>query len=180
MLLARQKATRISVTIGHDCNICYKNFSSNRTQGRRSEFEIYPQTITTVCLLGQVFFRQDRYEEAEALHRQTLKGRQKVTGPQHPRTLDSAAFLLQVLIEQTKCEEAEELSRRALEGKEKVLRKNHRDTLDNLYRLAYLLDRLRPYDEALPLYQKVFLSCTETFGTSHSLTQACLDGQSFV
>lgn len=94
--------------------------------------------------------------------------------PQHPRTLDSAAFL------QTKYNELEELSRRALEVREKVLGKNHRDTLDNLYCLAYLLDRLRRYDEALHFYQKVFLSCTETFGSNHPLAQACLDGQSLV
>lgn len=140
----------------------------------------HPHTLTSASLLGQVLFRQDKYEEAEALHRRTLKGRQKVMGPQHPRTLDSAAFLSQVLIKQTKYQEAEELSRRALEGRETVLRKKHPDTLDSLYRLAYLLHHLRRYDEALPLYQKVFLSYTETFGSNHPLTQACLDGQSFV
>lgn len=41
--------------------------------GRLCEFEIYLHTITSASLLGQVLFRQDKYEETEALHRRTLK-----------------------------------------------------------------------------------------------------------
>jgi tetratricopeptide (TPR) repeat protein len=86
-------------------------------------------------------------------------------GPQHSRTLHSAAFLSQVLIKQTKYKEAEELSRRALEGREKVLGKDHPDTLDSVYGLAYLLPHLCGYDEALTLYQKALLGCTEALGS---------------
>ena len=50
---------------------------------------------------------QGKYEEAEAMHRRALKGREKVLGPEHPVTLVSANNLGSVLWSQGKHEEAE-------------------------------------------------------------------------
>jgi hypothetical protein len=36
-----------------------------------------------------VLERQGKYKEAEAMHRQALRGYEKVLGPEHPETLTS-------------------------------------------------------------------------------------------
>jgi len=53
----------------------------------------HPDTLTSVSQLGTVLSRQGKYEEAEAMHRQDLKGSEKALGPQHPDTLTSMAKL---------------------------------------------------------------------------------------
>jgi hypothetical protein len=40
--------------------------------------------------LGSVLERQGKYEEAEAMHRQALRGYEKVLGPEHPDALTVA------------------------------------------------------------------------------------------
>jgi Tfp pilus assembly protein PilF len=62
--------------------------------------------------------RQGKYEEAEAMHRRALKGREKVLGLEHPDTLASVNNLGVVLERQDKYEEAKTMHRRALEVKE--------------------------------------------------------------
>jgi Tetratricopeptide repeat len=51
---------------------------------------------------------QGRYEEAEAMNRRALDGREKVLGREHPDTLTSVDNLTSVLQYQGKYEEAEE------------------------------------------------------------------------
>ena len=50
--------------------------------------------------------RQGKYEEAEAMHRQALRGYEKVLGPEHPDTLTSVNNVGLVLERQGKYKEA--------------------------------------------------------------------------
>jgi Tfp pilus assembly protein PilF len=54
-----------------------------------------------------VLERQGKYEEAEAMHRQALRGYEKVLGPEHPDTLTSVNNVGLVLERQGKYKEAE-------------------------------------------------------------------------
>jgi Tfp pilus assembly protein PilF len=58
---------------------------------------------------------QGKYEEAEAMHRRALEGREKVLGPEHPETITSVNNLGSMLERQSKYEEAEAMHRRELE-----------------------------------------------------------------
>ena len=78
----------------------------------------HSDTLISVSNLGSVLERQRKYEEAEAMHRRSLKGREKVLGPEHPYTLISVSNLRSVLLRQGKYEEAEELGVKAMETRE--------------------------------------------------------------
>ena len=91
---------------------------------------------------------QEKYKEAEQMHRQALEGLKKVLGEEHPNTLDSMNSLAIVLNNQGKYEKAEQMHRQALEGSMKVLDKEHPDTLDRMNSLALVLDGQGKYEEA--------------------------------
>ena len=56
-----------------------------------------PETLTSMNNLGLVLSRQGRYDEAEQMHRQTLKSKEKVLGLEHSDTLMSMNNLSGVL-----------------------------------------------------------------------------------
>ena len=57
----------------------------------------HPYTLTSVSKLGSVLESLGKYEDAEAMHRRALEGREKVLGPEHPYTLTCASNLRSVL-----------------------------------------------------------------------------------
>jgi tetratricopeptide (TPR) repeat protein len=77
-----------------------------------------------------VLLNQGKYEEAEAMNRRALDGREKVLGEEHPDTLKSFNNLASALQRQGKYEEAEAMIRRALDGCEKALGNDHPETTD--------------------------------------------------
>jgi hypothetical protein len=78
--------------------------------------------------LAQVLGNQGKYEEAEAMHRQTLAMPEKVLGKEHPDTLTSVYCFAHLLANQYQHEESTELYERACAGYSTVLGKNHRTT----------------------------------------------------
>jgi Tetratricopeptide repeat len=77
--------------------------------------------------LASVLRYQGKHEQAEEIHRQTLKLRERVLGKEHPDTLTSMNNLALMLNDQSKDEQAEEMHRRTLELRERVLGKEHPD-----------------------------------------------------
>jgi Tfp pilus assembly protein PilF len=76
----------------------------------------HPDTLTSVNNFGLMLRSMGKYEEAEAMHRRALEGREKVLGPEHPYTLTSVGNLGSVLRSLGKHEEAEAMHQRALGG----------------------------------------------------------------
>lgn len=70
--------------------------------------------------LGNLFENQDKLAEAEAMHQGALRGREKVSGPEHSLTLDTINNLGNLYANQEKLAKAEAMYQRALRGKEKV------------------------------------------------------------
>ena len=99
--------------------------------------------------LAGVLNRQGKYEEAEAMNRQTLARREKVLGPDHPDTLTSVYCLAYHLSEQHCIDESLRLYQRASAGYNTTLGKYHPTTvacqqdyamlcaLQEQYQLAY-------------------------------------------
>jgi hypothetical protein len=116
---------------------------------------------------------QGKYEEAEAINRQTLARREKVLGPEHPDTLGSMNNLAGVLNSQGKHKEAEVMHRQTLAGMEKVLGHEHPSTLTSVYCLAHLLTRCRRYNESLALYERACAGYQAVLGKDHPTTHAC-------
>jgi Flp pilus assembly protein TadD len=81
----------------------------------------HPDTLTSMSNLALVLGRQGKYEEAEAMNRQTLALKETVLGREHPDTLTSMSNLALVLGRQGKYEEAEAMNRQTLALRETVL-----------------------------------------------------------
>ena len=89
-----------------------------------------------------------KYQDAEALYRQTLKLQTQVLGAEHPDTLRSMNNLANTLYSQGKYEEAEALYRQTLKLRTQVLGAEHPDTLVSMLNLANTLDSQGKYEEA--------------------------------
>jgi len=68
--------------------------------------------------------------------------------------------------------DAEAMNRRALAGYETALGPEHLSTLTSVYCLAYLLQSLKRYNEALVLYNRACSGYKDTLGLDHPTTQA--------
>jgi tetratricopeptide (TPR) repeat protein len=116
---------------------------------------------------------QGRYEEAEAMHRETLGRSEKTLGLEHPGRLTIMNNLALVLNNQGKYEEAEAMHKQTLAQREKVLGPEHPDTLTSAYCLAHLLATRDCYEESLTLYDRVIAAYSITLGKHHPTTRAC-------
>jgi tetratricopeptide (TPR) repeat protein len=123
--------------------------------------------------LAGVLESQGKYEDAEAMNRQTLALSETVLGREHPSTLTSMSNLALVLRRQGKYEDAEAMNRQTLALSETVLGREHPDTLTTMYNLAYLLAKLRCYHESLALYERACAGYYTVLGHDHPTTRAC-------
>jgi tetratricopeptide (TPR) repeat protein len=78
--------------------------------------------------LAHVLGRQGKYEDAEAMNRQTLALKETVLGREHPDTLTSVHNLAHLLAHQHRYHEALALYDRASAGYQAVLGKDHPTT----------------------------------------------------
>lgn len=69
--------------------------------------------------------QQGKYDEAEAMYRRVLAGREIVLGAEHPDTLSSMENLAVFFHSQDKYDDAEPIARRALAGREMILGTGH-------------------------------------------------------
>ncbi|EED22017.1 kinesin light chain, putative [Talaromyces stipitatus ATCC 10500] len=111
-------------------------------------------------------------EEAEAVHRRGLAGRERVLGTEHPDTLTSVSYLSSVLRSQGKYEEAEVMHRRALAGYEKVLGAEHPHTLTSVSHLGSVLERQGKYEEAEAMHRRALAGRERVLGAEHPHTLA--------
>jgi tetratricopeptide (TPR) repeat protein len=75
-----------------------------------------------------VLERQGKYDEAEAMHRRALEGREKALGLKHPDTLTSVYYLAFLFHKKHHYSAAVGLYQRAYEGYMKVLGSRHPTT----------------------------------------------------
>ncbi|KAM0702907.1 hypothetical protein Q7P35_010339 [Cladosporium inversicolor] len=127
----------------------------------------HPDTLTSVSNLGSVLQKQGKYEEAEKLFRQALKGYEKALGLTHPYTLTSLSNLGLVLGSQGKYEVAEKLFRQALEGREKALGPTHPDTLTSVNNLGLVLQKQGKYEEAEKLFRQALEGREKALSPTH-------------
>ncbi|KAH7384380.1 kinesin light chain 1 [Phaeosphaeria sp. MPI-PUGE-AT-0046c] len=120
--------------------------------------------------LGSVLVRQGQYEEAEAMHRRALEGREKVLGREHPYTLTSVSQLGLVLARQGQYKEADAINQRALEGREKVLGREHADTLTSINNIGLVLKRQGQYKEAEAMHRQALEGYKKVLGREHPYT----------
>jgi tetratricopeptide (TPR) repeat protein len=133
----------------------------------------HPDTLASMNHLAQVLQRQGKYEEAEAMNRQTLALSETVLGLEHPETLMSMSNLALVLQRQGKYEEAEAMNRQTLALSEMVLGLEHPEMLTSIHCLAYLLAKLCYYHKSLALYERACDGYYLVLGEDHPNTCVC-------
>jgi serine/threonine protein kinase/tetratricopeptide (TPR) repeat protein len=128
---------------------------------RDSDMFLAKNTLSiTYRLLG-------RYDESEALARETAEASRRLLGDKHPITLDLNATLANSLMSQDRNAEAEIYFRRALEGKRAVFGDDHEDVLYIQADFADLLAREGKDDEAERMFREVFANHRRLFGENH-------------
>ena len=97
--------------------------------GTRREREVlggdHPDTLLIVSSMGNMFWRQKKYDEALERYRRVLTGREKSLGEDHPSTLFTVYAMAAVCLDQGNGQEALELHRRALASRERPPRKGN-------------------------------------------------------
>src|SRR5262249_47215834 len=73
-----------------------------------------------------------KFDEGEALSRETWQGRERLLGPDHRETLSSLECYAAALGDQKKLTEAEALARKCLETRERVFGPDDPDTINSL------------------------------------------------
>jgi CHAT domain-containing protein len=115
------------------------------------------------------------YAKAEPLHKEALRIRQKVFGPEHPevaQSLNNLALLYKKMGEYAK---AEPLYQESLRIRQKVLGSEHPDTAESLNNLASLYEYMGEYAKAEPRYQEALEIFRERLGPEHPETTTSLN-----
>jgi serine/threonine protein kinase/tetratricopeptide (TPR) repeat protein len=115
-----------------------------------------PSTLAATGPLVWAYMRQSppRYEEAEALARETLEISRRVLGEKHPLTARSMNILAQTYERQGRHDDAEPLYRASLEISRRVLGEEHPLTIARMGHLARCFMHLGQLDEAESLLQQ--------------------------
>jgi tetratricopeptide (TPR) repeat protein len=116
---------------------------------------------------GIISERCGDYVNAEALHREVLKTKERTLGLDHPDTLVSVNYLAKVLRAGGRHKEVADLSRRALKGLEERLGLDHPDTLVSVNNLANALRGQGRHSEAEELHRRALTVREARLGLYH-------------
>ena len=105
-----------------------------------------------------LYYKQDRYSEAEPLNKRSLAIREKALGPDHPAVGTSLNNLAALYFKQGRYADAEPLFRRSLAIWERALRPHHPNIANSLNHLTELYWSQGRYADALPLVQELVAS----------------------
>jgi tetratricopeptide (TPR) repeat protein len=131
----------------------------------------FPYTFWAMEKLGTVYYRQERWREAEELVARILESKKKTLSPEDPSTLTSMNNLGAVYYHQGRWKEAEELQSRLLESRKRVMGQEHSDTLRSMLSLAHIWNHLDRDDEARALLKKAAQVYTKVWGRHPSFTE---------
>ena len=119
---------------------------------------------------GRKLFDQRKYNEAEEVLQQAVRGRERTLGQDHEHTLDSKYWLGVTLYRQKKYGEAEEMLQQVVRGWERTLRQDHEHTLRSKYWLGVTLYEQKKYGEAEEVLQQAVRGQERTLRQDHEHT----------
>jgi CHAT domain-containing protein len=134
----------------------------------------HPDLGSLLHNLAGLYQIQDRYAEAEALHRRSLTITEKAYGPEHPYMASGLGGLAVLYLAQGRFAEAEPLLRRSVAILEKALGPEHHDLGTFLIYLAELYLDQRRYGEAAPLLKRTLAIYEKSLGPEHAYVAPAL------
>lgn len=133
----------------------------------------HPRTLGVMHNIATAFRRQEKYIEAEMLHRKALESRLRTLDDKHPSTLDSMYSLARVLHRQKRHKEAQEYAQRALDLQRTVLGEKHEGTLITTRVLIDILHDQGSYREAEELCRYTLILYRTLYGDFDNRTLYC-------
>ena len=134
----------------------------------------YDGTTKAARELREIYKKQGRQAEAEAIWRPLLAEFEAALGPDHKSTVKVRFEIGRVLAKQDdggKLLEAEAMYQRALSGYKKVLGMDHKSTVKTLYNLGLVFKRQRKLHEAEDTFQQALSGHKKIRGTDHPKTK---------
>jgi tetratricopeptide (TPR) repeat protein len=132
-----------------------------------------PYYASALNNLAVVYWRQNKYGEAEELYKRALaiseKGPWRTSDPDVANTLANLALVYQ---SQGKYADAEGLYKRALAIREKAFGADHPDVLDTLNNLVLVYDRQHKYAEAEELSRRALAISARTLANQANAYQS--------
>ena len=128
-------------------------------------------TEEAAMILNEIYKKQGKLAEAEAMWRQLLAGFEDALGPDHMLTLGVCLELGRILDDEAKISEAEAMCQRTLSGYKKVLGLDHIRTVDSMYNLGLILKRQKKLHEAEDMFQQALSASKKIWGTAHQNTK---------
>ena len=125
-------------------------------------------------ILGNVYRRHGRYNEALEWYTRALIGYEKVLGADHPGTLTMVNQMASIFENQGQYDIALEWCGRALVGYEKTLGSDHPDTLTMVNQMASIFANQGQYGKALEWYGRVLARREKALGAGHPLSQTTI------
>lgn len=129
----------------------------------------HPYTLIILIRVGRALYRQEKYEEAEKISREAVRG-QSVLGPTHPDALMGLENLACTLSCLGRLEEAEAMHRESLARHEEVLGPRHPNAILSKANLANTLSSKGKYEESDRLAEEALALMKEVLGIEHPST----------
>ncbi|KAK5023999.1 hypothetical protein LTR13_011017 [Exophiala sideris] len=126
-------------------------------------------------MLASAWWQQGKYEQAEEMHQQALKAKEKILGVDHNSTLFTMNDLALVLQAQGHYKQSEKMYRQALTGKEKILGMDHDSTLKTMSNLANVLRAQGNYKQSEELHRQALTAREKRLGVDHPSTLMSID-----
>jgi tetratricopeptide (TPR) repeat protein len=125
------------------------------------------KTAYVQSVVGQVYFEEGLWKEAEELQVQAMETRKRVLGEEHPDTLTSMANLASTYWNQGRWTEAEKLDVQVMETRKRVLGEEHPSMLTSIANLASTYRNQGRWTEAEKLFVQVMETSLRMLGEEH-------------
>ncbi len=129
----------------------------------------------TVNALGELFYAQGRYNEAQPLCEKALALRKRLLGEEHPDVATSLNNLANLYSSQGRYREAQPLYEQALALRRRLLGQEHPDVATSLNNLAALYKSQGLYAEAESLYVHALELYRHSLGEEHPAVAASMN-----
>jgi len=138
--------------------------------------EELPEKSNYLMDIGNLYYSNGCYREAEPLFKQALEIRRKIYGEYHPDVAKSLNNLAVLYSEEGRYAQAEPLHKQSLEIRRKIYGEYHPDVAKSLNNLAVLYDKEGRNDEAEALYKQALEIRRKIYGEYHSDVVTTLNG----
>ena len=133
---------------------------------------VVPISVLRSYSLGQTYFYEGKYPQAEALLSHTTEIRRRVLGPEHPGTLRCSSYLAYTFATEGRYAQAETLFSQDLEIQRRVRGPENEDTLTTLTHVAFLYEVEGKYDSAETATAQALAGRRHILGPEHPATAA--------